>query len=202
LDLTACTADDLFRLAKAMKQGHFLVSSGHHTSVYYEKALLLGCPQTAGEIVQRLAAKGKECAPDIVIGPAMGGALLAFGVALRLECQSAFFDKTHQNNLEIRRGYSFSRGERVLIVDDVLATGQSLSDIEHWVDQASLNCLGSVVILDRTRCTPAEDLVTLKYPVISLQRVSTPPNYPPNACPMCNAGIVLEVSKAQTPSIV
>lgn len=191
------SVEELFQQAKAVKYGHFIIKSGHHTSIYFEKALLFQKPHFVDEIAKRMATMIESLEPDILLGPPIGGTILSFAVASKIGCRFLFLDKEGAGEYQISRGYSINRHERILIVDDITSTGETISKIENYLDSLNLNCVGSAVVMDRRSGTVENVTVDCKYPMLSLLRKADPPNYLPDQCPICQQGDSPIVSKLE-----
>ncbi len=117
---------ELFRKNNALLTGHFLLSSGLHSDTYFQSALILQYPKEAAKLAQALAEKLKEKGLefDLVISPALGGLIIGQEMARVFGVRAIFTEKVDGKST-LRRGFSISRGERVLIVEDVITTGLS-----------------------------------------------------------------------------
>src|SRR5918999_5255575 len=109
----------------AAREGHFLLKSGRHAGRYLEKFAVLQHPAYAVELSRRLADRLAPHDPSVVVGPTTGGVLLAFEVARQLEARlghpvRGIFAEPSAAGRELRRGFEIGRGDRVVLVDDVL----------------------------------------------------------------------------------
>lgn len=180
---TAEKVIELLRATEALLDGHFILSSGLHSSRYIQCARLLQYPEHAEWVGRALAEAVRDLGPvDAVVGPALGGILVAheLGRALRVR---AMFAEREDGSLRLRRGFFIGRGEHVLVAEDVVTTGRSIQEVAEVVQAHGAVVVGAACIVDR-RPPEAE----LPFPLIALVRL-TIEVYPPNDCPLCRRGI-------------
>ena len=120
---------DIFQKCDAYRQGHFKLSSGLHSGAYLQCALVLQDPRIAGRLCGALAEKFKGNEPDLIIGPAMGGVVLAYELARALNARAIFTERDDSGKMVLRRGFTISPNNRVLIAEDVLTTGRSVKEV-------------------------------------------------------------------------
>jgi orotate phosphoribosyltransferase len=176
--------ENLFRKAGVLREGHFLLTSGLHSPVYWEKFRILQYPEYTGELCCLIAAHFHDRQPSVVVGPTTGGVILSFETARQLGIRGLFAEKQAEGRV-LRRDFTISLDEQVLVVDDVLTTGKSVRETLDAVRALGGNVVGVGVLVDRSE-TPldfgAELFSCLRAPAIS---------YTPEACPLCAAGIPL-----------
>jgi orotate phosphoribosyltransferase len=203
----AARTEALFRRAGALVDGHFQLKSGRHSERYLEKFLVLQDPAVTGELCGFWAARHRDSdgspTVDVVAGPTTGGIILAFETARQVGVRGIFAEEVADGNgsprREFRRGFRIERGERVLLVDDILTTGGSLLAMLPAVEAAGGEIVGCHVLVDRsgglaTLTSPATGRV---YPLSALWTLEVP-TYQPGAetCPGCAAGAPLTVPGA------
>src|SRR4030042_3101309 len=115
----------IFRDAGAILEGHFLLTSGLHSPVYWEKFQVLQYPQYTQKLCRLIAKRFKKDKVQMVAGPTTGGIILSFEVARQLGVKSIFAEKEGEARV-FRRGFNIKPGERALIVDDILTTARSI----------------------------------------------------------------------------
>src|SRR5690348_14307138 len=121
--------ESLLREVGALREGHFLLSSGRHSDRYIEKFDLLADPRATATICEQIAAQFADAGVAVVAGPTTGGILLAFEVARQLGVRAAYAERAANGpGREFRRGAIPHPGERVLAVDDILTTGGSVRE--------------------------------------------------------------------------
>lgn len=174
----------LFKNAGAILEGHFLLASGLHSPVYWEKFRILQYPHYTVELCSLIANHFKKDNIQVVAGPTTGGIILAYEVARQLNVRGIFAEKEGDKR-EFRRGFSISPGERVLIVDDILTTGNSIMEVIEAVNQLKGEIIGIGVLVDR-----AEQQKDFGIPLFSCLRAQTE-TYRPSECPLCTAGVPL-----------
>jgi orotate phosphoribosyltransferase len=195
----ATRTEELFRRSGALREGHFLLKSGRHGDAYVEKFAVLADPAATSELCGFWAAahKGDDgtARVDLVAGPTTGGVILAFETARQLGVRSIFAEEVRAadgtTRREFRRGFTISKGERVLLVDDILTTGGSLLAMIPAVEAMGGEIVECAVLVDRsggrpTLTSPATGRV---YSLRSLWQLDLPTYDPgPATCPQCATG--------------
>jgi len=174
----------IFKDAGALQEGHFLLTSGLHSPVYWEKFRVLQFPAYTERLCKLIAEHYRGSNIEVVAGPTTGGVILAFEVA-RLMGVKAIFAEKEGGHRVFRRGLNINQGSRVLVVDDVLTTGGSVKDVIDAVEKLGGNVIGIGVLVDRTR-QDAKFTAPL-FSCLCTDAVT----YRPEECPLCAAGIRL-----------
>ena len=149
------TDDDIlseFRAAKALLEGHFILSSGLHSSRYLQCARVLMDPARAARLATALAAKipaDVRAAVEVVIAPAMGGLICGHELARALSVQSMFVERP-TGTFELRRGFHLDAGTRVLLMEDVVTTGLSSREAIAAVTAAGGAVIHAAALVDRS----------------------------------------------------
>ena len=172
----------LFRRAGALLEGHFRLSSGLHSNGYLQSALVLQHPGDAGALGAALAERVAAWRPDVVLSPALGGVIIGHEVGRALTVRALFAERA-EGKLTLRRGFSLSRGERVLIVEDVVTTGGSTRETIEVATSTGAEVVGAAALIDRSGGT-----AQLGVPLEALARLSLP-TYEPSSCPLCARGV-------------
>jgi orotate phosphoribosyltransferase len=194
--------EELFRASGALREGHFLLKSGRHGDRYLEKFLVLQHPEITSELCGLWAGRfrDRDGRPmvDVVAGPTTGGVVLAFETARQLGVRSIFAEEVRDpdgsTRREFRRGFALARGERVLLVDDILTTGGSLLAMLPPVESAGATIVGCAVLVDRSggMASLVSPLTGAVHPLLSLWVLDLPTYEPGSAsCTMCAAGTPL-----------
>lgn len=178
------TALELFEKSGAILAGHFLLTSGLHSPVYWEKFRVLEWPKYTKELCSMIADKYRGQNIEVVAAPTTGGIILAYEVASQLGVRGIFAEKDGTTR-SFRRGFSIKPGERVLLVDDILTTGSSVRQVIDAVNEIQGNIIGIGVLVDRSESDPG-----FGYPLFSCLKVPTVA-YKPEECPQCQQGITL-----------
>ena len=181
----------IFKDAGAILEGHFLLTSGLHSPIYWEKFRVLQYPHHTQKLCQLIAEHFKKDNVQVVAGPTTGGIILAFEVARQLGVKGIFAEKEGETRV-FRRGFTISPGERVLIVDDILTTGSSIMETMEAIKKLKGTIVGIGVLVNR-----AEETKDFSVPLFSCLRSATV-TYPPAECPLCAAGIPLVRLGGQT----
>ncbi len=172
---------EIFEKAEALLKGHFLLSSGLHSDLYFEKFQVLQHPEYVEILCQKLASLFKDDKIEVVVGPTTGGIIIAYEVAKNLKTRSIFAETEGEGRV-LKRGFNLKKGERVLIVDDILTTGKSINEVIDLVRRHDGDVVGIGVLLDRSG-----GKVDFGYPLKPLA-VTEVKNYPPEECPLCKSG--------------
>ena len=187
---------ETLRASGALKQGHFLLSSGRHSDQYIEKFDLLRQPEATSRACALIAGRVSSDAIDVVVGPTTGGVILAFEVARQLGVNAAYAERSAGNGAgrEFRRGTTFPKGARVLVVDDILTTGGSVRETLAALNAHDVEVIGVALLVDRSGGTV--NVSVPGFSLVSLDIVSWNPEH----CPLCQRGVPL-VKPGTTPSL-
>jgi orotate phosphoribosyltransferase len=182
----AVTPDDierLFREAGALLDGHFALASGRHSPTYLEKFQVLQNPAATERLCGANAEWARSRGVDTVAGPTTGGIILAHEVARQLGTRAVYAERSEAGGREFRRGFSLRRGERVLVVDDILTTGGSVHQTIAAVNEAGGTVVAAAVLVDRSGGSAG-----IGVPFLALWSLEIP-SYPAADCPLCAKGV-------------
>ena len=174
----------VFRDAGALRDGHFILSSGKHSPRYLEKFRVLQHPRDTERLAAAIVEWARASEVETVAGPTTGGIILAHEVARQLGARAIYAERREAGSgREFRRGFTLRPGERVLAVDDILTTGGSVLETIAAVRESGGAVIGVAVLVDRSdgRFAPG-------IPMLALWRLAVP-TYAPSECPLCEAGI-------------
>ena len=177
--------ESIFRTSGAVLDGHFLLTSGLHSPVYWEKFRILEHPEYTRQLCALIAERFRGEHIDVVAGPTTGGIILAFEIAKQLGVRCIFAEKEENGKRAFRRGFVLNSGERVLVVDDVLTTGKSVKEVLEAVGNKNGCIVGIGLLVDRSDFD-----FKLGYPLFSCLR-SVTPAYKPGECPLCKLNMPL-----------
>ena len=118
----------LLKESGAMLEGHFLLTSGRHSNIYIEKFRLLENPNSLEKVCDAMASVVSEKKIDLILGAAIGGILIAGGVGRKLNSRHIFSERIN-GKMELRRGFSINKGDRIVIVEDIITTGGSVFEL-------------------------------------------------------------------------
>ena len=129
-------------------RGHFKLSSGRHSDVYFEKFRILERPDVLSALCGEIAAHFKGNGIEYVAGPTTGGIIIAFEVARQMQIQAVYVE-TENGEKKLRRGKTLPEGAKVLVVDDVLTMGTSVLEVVRVVGNAGGTVEGVGILIDR-----------------------------------------------------
>lgn len=181
-DLSAAEFHRLLEETGALHTGHFLLSSGRHSPQYIQCAQLLQYPEHAALVCAALADRFHSARVEVVIGPAMGGVIVAHEVGRRLGARVLFAERLN-GRFALRRSFDVRPGERVLIVEDVVTTGGSIREVADLMLQAGGEIVGMGTLVDRTG---GDSEFTWRFEALTALTV---PTYAHTDCPQCAAGL-------------
>lgn len=173
---------ELFKKYDAYKKGHFKLSSGLHSGYYLQCALVLAEPKVAAKLCGELAKKFKGKKIDLVVGPALGGIVVAYEVARALGVRGIFAER-EEGKMALRRGFKITPSEKVLVVEDVTTTGGSVKEVIGLARSYSAKIVGVGAIIDRSG---GKAKFGVPFKTLAKLNIKT---YHPQNCHLCKAGI-------------
>lgn len=178
----AITLDDM-AAAGALLEGHFRLSSGLHSTRYLQCAVYLAEPARAEVAGRQLAARLRSAGAQLVVSPALGGVIIGHEVARALDVPFHFTERA-EGAMALRRGFRIEEGTRVLVVEDVVTTGGSTREVMNVVGRHGGVVVGVASLVNRS----GDEHPFLPLPFTALLTLEIP-NYPPESCPLCAAGV-------------
>jgi orotate phosphoribosyltransferase len=177
----------LLRESGAMLEGHFLLSSGRHSDRYFQCAKLLQYPDRAASALARTAAQiaGDKLPLDAVVGPAMGGIIVAYELGRQLGIPAFFTERDHTGLMSLRRGFTVNPGARMLIAEDVITTTKSALETAGALEALGAQVVGLACLVDRR-----EEGVPLPWPLYAACRIPAA-SWDEESCELCRQGISL-----------
>jgi len=181
----------IFESAGAIRHGHFELSSGLHSGMYVQCALVLRYPRFAEKLGQALAALFSDAIIEAVVSPAIGGLIVGHEVARALPepkdstgggVPALFVERDGSGTMTMRRGFSLKPDQHVLVVEDVWTTGGSTQEAIRVVEEAGGRVIAAGALIDRSGGNiefPVESQALLDLPIAS---------YDPDECPFCREG--------------
>ena len=173
---------DLFRTSGALLDGHFRLTSGLHSPGYLQCALVLQHPQHAESLGRAIADRTRDLTPTLVLSPALGGVVIGHEVGRALGVRAIFAER-QDGALTLRRGFSVTDRDRVLVIEDVLTTGGSTRETIDVATAAGARVVGAASIVDRSG-----GRVRFDVPLVALLDLALP-THEPDACPLCAQGL-------------
>ena len=173
----------MFRKSNALQRGHFELSSGLHSGHYFQCAQVLQYPKQSMIIGRELARRFRSLRPTVVIGPAAGGIIIAYETARALGARAMYSERIDAE-MQLRRGFTVSKKERVLITEDAITTGESARKVASLVESFGGKVVGVGTIVDRSGGK-------VKFPGRRFARLFSLAfeTFPPHDCPLCSEQI-------------
>ena len=142
---------DILKKTNALLEGHFVLSSGLHSSKYIQCAKLLSFPHLAKKVCSSLAKKIKKKfkSIDLILAPAMGGVIIGYEIGKLLKKETIFCERVN-GLFTLRRGFHIEKGAKVLIIEDVITTGKSSLECVKLITKSGGKHLGFASIIDRS----------------------------------------------------
>jgi orotate phosphoribosyltransferase len=170
---------NILKKTNALLEGHFILSSGLHSSKYIQCAKLLSFPHIADKISRSLANKIKNNFRniDLILAPAMGGIIIGYEIGKLLKKETIFCERV-QGKFVLRRGFKIKEKTRVLIIEDVITTGKSSMECVKLIKRSKAILLGFAAIIDRS----TKKSLKIKKKIISQLKIKVP-TYKKNQLP-------------------
>lgn len=140
---------EIFRSTGALLEGHFVLTSGRHSETYFQCAKVLQYPEYLTLFGRIIADHFEDNKIDAVISPAIGGIVVGTDVGRQLGVKTIFTERK-DGTMKLRRGFEIEKGERILVVEDVLTTGGSINEVIEIVKENKGKIAGVGVVVDRS----------------------------------------------------
>jgi len=142
---------DILKKTNALIEGHFVLSSGLHSSKYIQCAKLLSYPHLAEKLCKSLAYKIKKKFKniDLILAPAIGGIIIGYEIGKILKKETIFCERV-KGKFSLRRGFKIKKGAKVLIIEDVITTGKSSMECVKLIKKSKAKLIGFASIIDRS----------------------------------------------------
>ena len=170
---------DILKKTDALLEGHFVLSSGLHSSKYIQCAKLLSFPHLAESICKSLAKKIKKKYKniDLILAPAMGGVVIGYEIGKLLKKETIFCERV-KGKFTLRRGFNIKKGSKVLIIEDVITTGKSSLECVKLIKRSKATLVGFASIIDRS----SKKSLKIDKKIISHLKINVP-TYKKNKLP-------------------
>ncbi|AAO36851.1 orotate phosphoribosyltransferase [Clostridium tetani] len=173
---------DILKECSALLEGHFLLSSGRHSDKYCQCAKLLQYPDKAEKVLKVVVDKIKDLDFDMVVGPAMGGIIVAYELGRQLKKPNIFTER-QEGVMTLRRGFEIQKGKKVIITEDVVTTGKSSLEVAKLIEKLGGEVVAICSIVDRR-----DDNIELPYNLYSSVKIDVK-SYEEKDCPLCKEGL-------------
>ena len=162
---------NILKKTDALLEGHFVLSSGLHSSKYVQCAKLLSYPYLADKICISLAKKIKKRFKniDLILAPAMGGIIIGYEIGKLLKKETIFCERV-DGKFTLRRGFKIKKGTKILIIEDVITTGKSSLECAKLIKKANAKLLGFAAIIDRS----TKKSLKIKKKIVSQLKINIP----------------------------
>ncbi len=175
---------ELLIKAQGLLKGHFCLTSGLHSDTYFQCAKLYQYPDIVETLAKELAKKLENIEFDTIVAPAIGAVIFGYEVAKQSKKRNLFVERK-DGKMELRRGYQLKKGEKVVIVEDVITTARTIFETKEAIKEFECEVKGVACIVDRT-----QGKLDDQFKIYSLLQ-SSPVTYEPDNCPLCKQGIEL-----------
>ncbi len=162
---------DILKKTDALLEGHFVLSSGLHSSKYIQCAKLLSYPNLSKNICLSLSKKIKKKFNniDLILSPAIGGIVIGYEIGRLLKKETIFCERV-KGKFKLRRGFKIKKKSKVLIIEDVITTGKSSLECVKLINKANAKLLGFASIIDRS----TKKTLKIKTKIISHLKIDVP----------------------------
>ena len=162
---------NILKKTDALLEGHFVLSSGLHSSKYIQCAKLLSHPYYADKICKSLAHKIKKKFKkiDLILAPAMGGIIIGYEIGKILKKETIFCERVN-GKFTLRRGFNIKNNAKVLIVEDVITTGKSSLECVKLINRSKAKLVGFASIIDRS----TKNSLKIKQKIVSHLKINVP----------------------------
>ena len=174
----------MFRESRALLRGHFELSSGLHSGHYFQCAQVMQYPQKAAVIGKEMARRFKSTRPTVVVGPAAGGIVIAYETGRQLGVRALYTERVDAE-MQLRRGFTVGKHDRVLITEDAITTGESARKVASLVESFGAKVVGIGCIVDRSN-GKQRLFQRRKFQRLFALAFET---FPPHDCPLCSEGL-------------
>ena len=170
---------NILKKTNALLEGHFVLSSGLHSSKYIQCAKLLSHPHKAELICKSLASKIKKNFKniDLILAPAMGGIVIGYEIGKLLKKETIFCERIN-GKFTLRRGFFIKKNSKVLIIEDVITTGKSSMECVALIKRSKAKLVGFASIIDRSK----KNSLRIKKKIVSHLKIDVP-TYKSNQLP-------------------
>ena len=162
---------NILKKTNALLEGHFILSSGLHSSKYIQCAKLLSYPYIAKDISFSLSKKIRKKFKnfDLILSPAIGGIIIGYEIGRLLKKETIFCERV-EGKFQIRRGFKIKKGSKVIIIEDVITTGKSSLECVNLITKSRAKLVGFACIIDRSN----KKTLKIKQKIVSQMKIDVP----------------------------
>ncbi len=173
---------NLLEKAQGVLHGHFCLTSGLHSDIYFQCAKLYQYPDITEQLGKKLAEKLSDIEFDTIVAPAIGAVIIGYETAKQAKKRNLFVERK-DGVMQLRRGYTLKKGEKVVIIEDVITTARTIKETMEAIKEFEPEIAAVGCIVDRTKGKT-------EYNIKSLMQID-PVVYEPDNCPLCKENIPL-----------
>ncbi len=173
---------ELLESAEGVLKGHFCLTSGLHSDIYFQCAKLYQYPETVEKIAKMIAEKLSDVEFETVVAPAIGALIIGYETAKQSGKRNLFVERK-DGVMQLRRGYSLRKGEKVVIMEDVITTAKTIHETIEALKEFEVEVVAVGCIVDRTCGKTGLNIKSL----LQIEPVT----YEPENCPLCKEGLPL-----------
>ncbi len=171
---------ELLEKTEGVLRGHFCLTSGLHSDIYFQCAKLYQYPEYTEKIAKYIVESLKGVEFDTIVSPAIGAVIIGYEVAKQAGKRNLFVERNN-GTMQLRRGYTLKKGERVVIIEDVITTARTINETIEAIKEFEPDIVAVGCIVDRTCGKTGLNIKSL----LQIEPVT----YEPENCPLCKAGI-------------
>ncbi len=173
---------NLLEKAEGVLHGHFCLTSGLHSNIYFQCAKLYQYPEITEKLGKMLAEKLSDIEFDTIVAPAIGAVIIGYETAKNAKKRNLFVERK-DGIMQLRRGYTLKKGEKIVIIEDVITTARTIKETMEAVKEYEPEVVAVGCIVDRTKGLT-------EFNIKSLMQID-PVVYEPDNCPLCKEKIPL-----------
>ena len=184
MNIVKTDVKELLIKADGLLKGHFCLTSGLHSDTYFQCAKLYQYPDIVETLARELAKKLENIDYETIIAPAIGAVIFGYETAKQAGKRNLFVERK-DDIMQLRRGYTLKKGEKIVIIEDVITTARTIFETIDAIEEFDVEIKGIGCIVDRT-----QGKLDNRLKIQSLLKID-PVVYEPSCCPLCKQGVEL-----------